>query len=294
MNPGALVADGSLLVAIPIAVLAGLISFLSPCVLPLVPGYLGFIGGAVAPRPASAPELRSSGRISDFSRDRVRKAAGSPVSGPVTNAGGVDASPAATATATAPTRSRLLLGVLLFIAGFTVVFMSVAMLGGTLGRFLLEYADIITRVLGVVIIAMGLVFIGVFGLAQRTLRPQVRGNLGLIGAPLLGVALGIGWTPCIGPTLAVILGMSFDAGSAGRGALLGLAYSLGLGIPFVLLTLGFGWATRSVGFLRRHIRVVNIIGGVVLIVLGLLMVTGIWTAIMSQLQGVFASVPLPI
>ena len=182
----------------------------------------------------------------------------------------------------------------LFIAGFTLVFVSVAMLGGSLGRFLIEYADVITRVLGVVIIALGLVFIGVFGLAQRTIRPQVRGNLGLVGAPLLGVALGIGWTPCIGPTLAVILGMSFDGGSVARGALLGLAYSLGLGIPFILLTLGFGWATRSVTFLRRHIRAVNLIGGGILIVLGLLMVTGVWTAFMTQLQGVFSGVPLPL
>jgi cytochrome c-type biogenesis protein len=175
-----------------------------------------------------------------------------------------------------------------------VVFVSIAMLGGTLGRFLLEYADLITRILGVVIIVMGLVFMGAFGLAQRIARPQVRGNLGLVGAPLLGVALGIGWAPCIGPTLAVILTMAFDSGSSGRAALLGVAYSLGLGIPFILITLGFGWATRSVGFVRRHIRVVNIIGGAVLIVLGLLMVTGVWTALMAQLQGVMASVPLPL
>lgn len=187
-----------------------------------------------------------------------------------------------------------MLGVLLFIAGFTVVFVSMAMLGGTLGRFLLEYQDLITRILGVVIIAMGFVFIGWFGLAQRISRPQVRGNLGLIGAPLLGIALGIGWAPCIGPTLAVILTMAFDSGSAARAALLGVAYSLGLGIPFLLLTLGFGWATRSVSFVRRHIRVVNLIGGALLIVLGLLMVTGVWTAVMAQLQGVFASVPAPL
>jgi cytochrome c-type biogenesis protein len=266
VNPAGIVADGSLLFAIPIAMLAGLISFLSPCVLPLVPGYLGFIGGAVTPRPPVATRDLSAGSST-------------------------------TATATeveAPARGRLLLGVLLFIAGFTLVFVSVAMLGGTLGRFLIEYADVITRVLGVVIIALGLVFIGVFGLAQRTIRPQVRGNLGLIGAPLLGIALGIGWTPCIGPTLAVILGMSFDGGSVGRGALLGLAYSLGLGIPFILLTLGFGWATRSVTFLRRHIRAVNLIGGGILIVLGLLMVTGVWTAFMTQLQGVVSGVPLPL
>ncbi len=270
MNLGALVADGSLLVAIPIAVLAGAISFLSPCVLPLVPGYLGFIGGAVSPRPAVVAAGASGA------------------------SGATDAAPAAATGVEAPARGRLVLGVVLFIAGFTVVFVSMAMLGGTLGRFLLEYADLITRILGVLIIAMGLVFIGWFGLAQRIARPQVRGNLGLVGAPLLGIALGIGWAPCIGPTLAVILTMAFDSGSAGRAALLGVAYSLGLGIPFLLLTLGFGWATRSVSFVRRHIRVVNLIGGALLIVLGLLMVTGVWTAVMAQLQGVFSSVPAPL
>ncbi|WP_426321452.1 cytochrome c biogenesis CcdA family protein [Microbacterium sp. E-13] len=284
MNIGALVADGSLLIAIPVAVLAGAISFLSPCVLPLVPGYLGFIGGAVSPRPMRLEQSPSKRR------------AESAVSGP----GGAETAiepggltPGSIAVSE-PARGRLVLGVVLFIAGFTVVFVSMAMLGGTLGRFLLEYADLITRILGVVIIAMGLVFIGWFGLAQRIARPQVRGNLGLIGAPLLGVALGIGWAPCIGPTLAVILTMAFDSGSAARAALLGVAYSLGLGIPFLLVTLGFGWATRSVSFVRRHIRVVNLIGGVLLIVLGLLMVTGVWTAVMAQLQGVFSSVPAPL
>lgn len=350
MSLGALVADGSLLLAIPIAVLAGLVSFLSPCVLPLVPGYLGYIGGAVAPRSRgrSAAEERESGpdptpasemtapdtvapdaTASDTSaRDVAARGMHVPDTSPQPSTGqpraaqeqigpvvgaqapiGADASAghsaagrsaAGLATTASPAghaparRGRLLLGVGLFIAGFTAVFMTVAMLGGTLGRFLIEYADPITRVLGVLIIAMGVIFMGVFAAAQRTVRPAVRGHLGLVGAPLLGVALGIGWTPCIGPTLAVILGMSFDQASAGRGAVLGLAYSLGLGIPFVLLTLGFGWATRSVGFLRRHIRAVNLIGGGVLIALGLLMVSGIWTAVMAQLQGVFASVPLPI
>ncbi|MGK3951456.1 cytochrome c biogenesis CcdA family protein [Microbacterium sp. I2] len=275
MNLGALVADGSLLVAIPIAVLAGLVSFLSPCVLPLVPGYLGFIGGAVAPRPVPVERAGVSSRLARSTTE---------TKGAVTT----------DAATEAPARGRLVLGVLLFIAGFTVVFVSIAMLGGTLGRFLLEYQDLITRILGVVVIAMGLVFIGAFGWAQRIARPQVRSNLGLVGAPLLGIALGIGWAPCIGPTLAVILTMAFDSGSAARAALLGVAYSLGLGIPFLLLTLGFGWATRSVSFVRRHIRVVNLVGGAVLVVLGLLMVTGVWTAIMAQLQGVFASVPAPL
>jgi len=287
---GELVADGSLLVAVPIALLAGAISFLSPCVLPLVPGYLGFIGGAVSARPESARRTVAPG--AEDSAAGIRPDADPPTGGRATDA---SARRAATVTAAeSPARGRLVLGVLLFIAGFTVVFVSMAMLGGTLGRFLLEYQDLITRILGVVIIAMGLVFIGWFGLAQRITRPQVRGNLGLIGAPLLGIALGIGWAPCIGPTLAVILTMSFDSGSAARAALLGVAYSLGLGIPFLLLTLGFGWATRSVSFVRRHIRVVNLIGGALLIVLGLLMVTGVWTAVMAQLQGVFSSVPAPL
>ncbi|MEV5069338.1 sulfite exporter TauE/SafE family protein [Microbacterium sp. LMI12-1-1.1] len=285
MNLGALVADGSLLIAIPIAILAGAISFLSPCVLPLVPGYLGFIGGAVSPRPARVAVGASPGTATGD---------GSATGDPRSLSERSETKRAEPADVIEPGRGRLVLGVLLFIAGFTVVFVSVAMLGGTLGRFLLEYADLITRVLGVVIIAMGLVFIGWFGRAQRITRPQVRSSLGLIGAPLLGVALGIGWAPCIGPTLAVILTMAFDSGSAARAALLGVAYSLGLGIPFLLLTLGFGWATRSVSFVRRHIRVVNLIGGALLIVLGLLMVTGVWTAVMAQLQGVFSSVPAPL
>lgn len=267
MSPGDIVTGGALWLALPLALVAGLLSFLSPCVLPLVPGYLGFISGAVAPRRAPAGARVGGGTTPDPSTD---------------------------ATAHAPTPGRLLLGVLLFIAGFTVVFMAVNVLGGTVGLFFVEYADLLTRLLGVVVILMGLVFLGMLGLAQRTARPQLSSRIGLLGAPLLGLALGIGWTPCIGPTLTAIFSVSWSLGDPGRAALLGLAYSLGLGIPFVLLALGFGWATRSVAFLRRHIRTVNLIGGVLLIIMGLLMVTGVWSALMVQLQGVVVDVPLPL
>lgn len=251
MNTQELISSGALWLAIPVAMLAGLVSFLSPCVLPLVPGYLGFLGGAVAPRSSNGSAAQAG-------------------------------------------RGRLVLGVLLFILGFAVVFVAYTALSGTVGVFFLQWGDIITRVLGVVIILMGLVFLGLFGFMQREFRFQVDSKAGIVGAPLLGVALGIGWAPCMGPTLAAIVALSINVGDPVRAGFLGLAYSLGLGIPFLLVALGFGWATRAIGFLRRHIRVVNIIGGVLLILLGVLMVTGVWTDIMSRLGAVMGSVILPL
>lgn len=265
MNIDAIIGSGGLWLAIPVAMLAGLVSFLSPCVLPLVPGYLGFLGGAVAPRNASADGA-------------LRQAQGPSVAGAVA----------------APTRTRLVVGVLLFILGFSLVFIAITALSGTFGAFLLQWGDLISRILGVVIILMGLVFLGAFGFAQREFRFHVDSKYGVIGAPLLGIALGIGWAPCMGPTLTAIVALSFNAGDPVRASFLGLAYSLGLGIPFLLVALGFGWATKTIGFLRRHIRVVNIIGGVLLIVLGILMVTGLWTDIMSRLTAVMGSVFLPL
>ncbi|MFL2002048.1 cytochrome c biogenesis CcdA family protein [Microbacterium sp. A1-JK] len=247
MNLGMLVFDGALWVAVAIALAAGLISFVSPCVLPLVPGYFGYLTSSM-----TTPTGRSRGR------------------GP------------------------LLLGVLLFVAGFTTVFMSVTILGGVLGLFFLQYSAVITRILGVFVIAMGLAFLGVFKGAQRTVRPKARRNLGIASAPLLGIALGVGWTPCIGPTLAAIMSVSWNMGDPFRAAILGLAYSLGLGIPFFLLALGAGWTMRSVTFVKRHIRMINIAGGTVMILLGIAMVTGVWGALMSVLQGVMVNVTLPI
>ena len=274
MNPGQIIFDGSMFLAVAIAIAAGLVSLLSPCVLPLVPGYLGVLSG-MAP-----------------GESRVAVPAGGGGAGAAAGAGSNVG--ATLATATGVGRGRLIAGVLLFIGGFTVVFVTIFVLGGTVGLFFLEYSDIITRVMGAIVIALGLVFLGAFGFAQRTMRPAFRGNAGLFGAPLLGLAMGIGWAPCIGPTMGSILALSINTGDVGRAAVLGVAYSLGLGIPFILIALGFGWAAKSITFLRRHIRTVNIFGGSLLVVLGLLMVTGVWNEIMSRLASVVGSVELPL
>ncbi len=232
-----IVESGSMLIALPIALLAGLVSFASPCVLPLVPGYLGYIGG--------------------FSGTNDRT-----------------------------DRNRLMLGVTLFILGFTVIFVGFTLAFSIAGLMLIPWLGLITRIVGVGVIVMGLVFIGQFSFLQRSFRPKWKVATGLGGAPLLGVVFGLGWAPCIGPTLSVVIGLSLDSGSVWRGAVLGLAYSLGLGVPFVLVALGFNWVTGSVDWLKRNIRVVNIAGGALLILVGVLMVSGIWQMLMSRLGSV--------
>lgn len=239
------VTSGQMLIALPVAVLAGILSFISPCVLPLVPGYLGYVGGLTG----SARDAR--GRRID--------------------------------------RGRVVLGVVLFVLGFTVVFVALNTAAGVLGFWFLEWRSLITRLLGIVVILMGLVFIGNFPFFQRTAKITISPKTGLIGAPVLGLVFGLGWSPCLGPTLSAITALSYNSGSAWQGLLLGLFYCLGLGVPFLLVALGLGWMSRSIVFVKRHIRAVNLLGGSLLVVIGILMVAGVWTNLMSRLGEVIAN-----
>lgn len=245
----ATVLDGSMLAALPLAALAGLISFASPCVLPLVPGYLGYVSGMAG---VGAGLGDGSG-----SRDENRVGA----------------------------RGRTLLGVALFVAGFAVVFVAFGVLAGSLGATLARWSDVITQVAGVVVVVMGLVFVGWVPFAQRTAKLRLAPRAGLWGAPVLGFVFGLGWTPCIGPTLVAVYTLALDEGSAARGAALSIAYCVGLGLPFGLLALGFERSTRALGFLRRHRLAIMRAGGVILVVIGLALVTGLWGRFTGALQG---------
>ncbi|TDD11568.1 cytochrome c biogenesis protein CcdA [Nonomuraea deserti] len=231
------VASGSLLLAVPIAVLAGVVSFLSPCVLPLVPGYLSYVTGMSAD----------------------------------------------------PRRGRLVLGTVLFVAGFGLVFVLSGALFGGLGSVMLGNAEIITRVLGVLTILLGLAFLGAIPGLMRDVRIHRLPSAGLAGAPLLGVVFGLGWTPCIGPTLAVVLALGLNEGSAGRGALLAVAYALGLGLPFVGAALAYSKALRTFRAIRKHSRLITRIGGGMMVAVGVLLVTGLWGEMIAAMQGLIGA-----
>lgn len=259
----AIVSDGSFLAAAAVAALVGLVSFASPCVLPLVPGYLGYVAGLTGAQTATPA------------------AEGAP-------------DPAAAQTSTTvltPVRQRrrVVAGSLLFVLGFTLVFVSFGALFGGLGRLMLQWAPLLTRLMGIATILMGLTFLGGLHWLQRERRIHRRPPAGLLGAPVLGVVFGLGWTPCLGPTLSAVNTLAYSEASALRGAALGLAYCLGLGIPFVLVALGLRRALALSTFARRHARWVMRFGGVILIVLGVLLVTGAWDQVMTWLRSWLAA-----
>nr|WP_202489884.1 cytochrome c biogenesis protein CcdA [Streptomyces sp. SID8381] len=236
-DPNQTVFSGALLLALPVAVLGGLVSFFSPCVLPLVPGYLSYVTGVTG---------------TDLAEAR---------------------------------RGRMAAGASLFVLGFTVVFVSGGALFGYFGQNLQDQKGPLTKVLGVLMILMGVLFMGLMPwLTQREFRFHRRPATGLIGAPVLGALFGIGWTPCIGPTLSAVQTLSFQQASAGRGALLTVAYCAGLGIPFVLTAIAFRKALGAFGWVKRHYVWVMRIGGTMMIVTGVLLLTGAWDRLVQEMQ----------
>jgi cytochrome c-type biogenesis protein len=234
------VTDGPLLVAAGVAVLVGVIGFLSPCVLPLVPGYLSYVAG--------------------LSGDAPR-----------------------------PSQRRMVFGALLFVLGFTAVFVATGALFGTLGSSIAVHHQALERAFGVLTIGMGLVFLGRFSPMQREIKLHRLPPAGLLGAPLLGLTFGLAWTPCLTPTFGAVYALAASQATAGRGALLSAVYCLGLGVPFLLVALGLGWVSGALRVVRRHGRLVSQIGGAILIVMGILLLTGTWDHWMNELRASFGT-----
>jgi cytochrome c-type biogenesis protein len=298
-----LVSSGPVLLAIPVAAAAGAVTFLSPCCLPLVPGYLSYVTGmsgtAVAEpgtaESASGAEPAGTKEPADTTESasatgpaRLALAeGGTGVGGTGVGGTGVGGTGVAGATLTRAqparvrARSRVVLGTLLFVLGFSVLFAIEGITVSSIGDALAAHAEGISRVLGAVIILLGLVFMGAFdrfSFAGRIFRPSFRPRAGLAGAPVLGVMFGLSWTPCIGPTLGAVLLLSENSGTALRGGLLAFVYGLGIGIPFLIVAFAFQRGVTVFGWARRHARLISRIGGVMLIAVGLLEVTGAWNS----------------
>jgi cytochrome c-type biogenesis protein len=302
---GHLVLSGPLILAVPVAAAAGAVTFLSPCVLPLVPGYLSYVAGmsgvdaqaspAAGDDPAAAVGTVAAGATAaagtagaggSVAADGTA-VTGSPPPGAGGSGGGTAVKAPAATVAARPGRPRTVTGTALFVLGFSVVFATEGVAFGGLGSVLRTHIAGLTQILGGFTIILGLMFAGVFDrfpVTGRIIRPSVRPRAGLAGAPVLGVLFGLSWTPCIGPTLSVVMGLALTSGTAVRGALLMFVYGLGLGIPFLIVALLFQRGMTTFGFARRHARLITRIGGALLVAVGVLELTGTWTAAMQWIQ----------
>ena len=274
-----LVTSGPLILAIPVAAAAGAVTFLSPCCLPLVPGYLSYITGMSG---AGAAGSTAAGTGAEAGTGAAGTAAAAADGGAVTTR-----TRAAVTGPAAPARGRAVAGTALFVVGFSLVFAVYGLALGGLGQLLKTHNTGLTQILGGVTILLGLMFAGAFdrfSFAGRIFRPSARPKAGLAGAPLLGVLFGVGWSPCIGPTLTAVLTLSAASGTAARGAFLAFIYGLGLGIPFLIVAVAFQRVVNVLSFFRRNARLVSRIGGAMLVIVGILEVTGAWTSAVNWMR----------